>query len=123
MLRCSPPTPRPPGRADVYLGPDGAARPGVYICASFALRLLKLIIFMFTDLGLLTQFDVAGKKFVRFLLAAHGMYRNVHYHSFYHAFDATHFMYLMIRVSSFCLIRSLLFQALAPDAVSPALLS
>jgi cAMP-specific phosphodiesterase len=63
-------------------------------------RLLKLIIFMFTDLGLLTQFDVAGKKFVRFLLAAHGMYRNVHYHSFYHAFDATHFMYLMIRMLS-----------------------
>ena len=64
----------------------------------FVNKLLKMIIFLYNDLGLLEHFNVCPTMFVRFLLTVHQMYRNVHYHSFYHAFDTTHFMYLQIRM-------------------------
>eukprot|EP00668_Euglena_longa_P016237 GGOE01020465.1.p1 GENE.GGOE01020465.1~~GGOE01020465.1.p1 ORF type:complete len:1566 (+),score=521.73 GGOE01020465.1:67-4764(+) len=61
------------------------------------LTLIRLLAHLFDDLGLLREFSVEETALYGFLTQVASMYRNVNYHNFAHAFDVTHFLYLLIR--------------------------
>ena len=58
------------------------------------LLLVKVIVFFFEDLGLVSTLGMDCEILTRFIVRARSMYRNVAYHNFSHAFDVTHMVWL-----------------------------
>eukprot|EP01065_Artemidia_motanka_P039679 TRINITY_DN4878_c0_g1_i1.p1 TRINITY_DN4878_c0_g1~~TRINITY_DN4878_c0_g1_i1.p1 ORF type:complete len:1109 (+),score=377.15 TRINITY_DN4878_c0_g1_i1:754-4080(+) len=59
-------------------------------------RLMALIAYMFDSSGLAGKYRVDRLKLIRFVYRISSRYRDVPYHSFYHAFDVTQTLYVFV---------------------------
>ena len=87
---------RPPPAPELHRT-AGLESPFLVHCSDEALTLIAILVQLFEEVGVFKEFALDRRVLVRFILRIRGMYRNVFYHNFVHAFDVTHFLYLLMK--------------------------
>lgn len=62
-------------------------------------ELTGLLMYMFTDNGVLDSVKISHRAMAKFLVAVRSRYRDVPYHNFFHAFDVTQTVYALLRMA------------------------